>query len=135
MSDREEFEKKFPVPENVEFSAKLNKYVWENFPAFTARFNDTWEAFCDGYQTAIESREDGFVRVPVETIEISLTAVRSVLERAYNSAEPRCCNRLGYECCGSPEPEWSEYDQWIMSDLSPIERSLSSMLNAAKEAK
>ena len=126
MSDREEFEKKFPVPENVEFSAKLNKYVWENFPAFTARFNDTWEAFCDGYQTAIESREDGFVRVPVSLIE----SIRKTLPGcsnhgcAFANRQPGSVGTNGScNCIGNAS----------RSQLTVLNQRISMLLNAGKE--
>lgn len=66
------------------------------------------------------------------TEEQALDAVRNVLQRAYNSAEPVCCGRAGTECCGSPEPEWSEYDQQIMNDLQPVEEYLSKALSAPR---
>lgn len=66
------------------------------------------------------------------TAEQALDAVRNVLQRAYNSAEPVCCGRAGTECCGSPEPEWSEYDQQIMNDLQPVEEYLSQALSAPR---
>jgi hypothetical protein len=64
--------------------------------------------------------------------EQALDAVRNVLQRAYNSAAAVCCGRAGTECCGSPEPEWSEYDQRIIDDLQPVEKYLSQALSAPR---
>jgi len=81
----------------------------------------------DQLRTLIHAVPDG--------AENALQAVRGVLERAYNSAGAVCCGRAGSECCGCPEPEWSEYDQRIMNDLGPVEKWLSAMLATAHPAK
>lgn len=51
---RKEFEKITLVPDDVEFSAEYLAYVWINFPAVTAPFNDMWASFYDGWQAAKE---------------------------------------------------------------------------------
>lgn len=75
----------------------------------------------------------GFVAVPVDELQASLSHIESVLSRAYNSASPVCCGQpRGGECCGSPEPEWNEYDARIIDDLSNAHRTLSSMIAAVR---
>jgi hypothetical protein len=66
----------------------------------------------------------------------ALIEIQNLLQETYNKAYPVCCGRPGQECCGSPEPEWSEYDQGIMSRFQPIEEALrKAMLNAAPSAR
>jgi hypothetical protein len=47
-------------------------------------------------------------------------AMCAVSQAAYYNAVTVCCcrNVAGIECCGSPEPDWSEYDEFIMDTLS-----------------
>ena len=56
---------------------------------------------------------------------VVLEVIRDVMQLAYNRATPVCCGRQGYECCGSPIPEWGEFEQEIMDRLAPVERGLS----------
>jgi hypothetical protein len=76
---------------------------------------------------------DGKVLVPVDDLADILDVVRDALHRAYNNATPVCCGRLGQECCGNPDPEWSAEDSAIMESLGPIEKSITALLAAAKE--
>jgi len=57
-----------------------------------------------------------------------LQAVENVIQRAYNSAYPVCCGKSSQQCCGSPEPGWSEYDEFIMSELCPVASALGSAI-------
>jgi hypothetical protein len=91
--------------------------------------NDGWYQLSTEDASRIESAQPA---VP-EGTEAALDAVRDIMQRAYNSAEPVCCERAGAECCGSPDPEWSEYDQHIMGKLSIAEKYLSALLSAANE--
>jgi hypothetical protein len=45
-------------------------------------------------------------------------AMCEVSQAAYYNAVPVCCmGAAGTECCGSPEPDWSEYNEMIMDTL------------------
>lgn len=68
-------------------------------------------------------------------IDQCLEAMCAVSQAAYYSAVPVCCgNAAGTECCGSPEPEWSEYDKMIMDTLSgPINAAANQLRQQAKE--
>lgn len=68
------------------------------------------------------------VSVPVERIQIALEAVQNAMEDAYNNAYQNCCGRGNGQCCGDPEPAWSDADQAIMDALAPAQRELSALL-------
>ena len=68
------------------------------------------------------------VSVPVDRIKVALEAVQSAMEDAYNNAYQNCCGRGNGQCCGNPEPAWSDADQAIMDALAPAQRELSALL-------
>jgi hypothetical protein len=63
----------------------------------------------------------------------ALTEIECVMHEAYNSATPVCCGRSGQECCGNPNPEWSEFDQRTMDRFAPHQRALNAALAATQE--
>lgn len=65
-----------------------------------------------------------------KVMEMAREAVGSTLEDAHSRAGLVCCNRPGYECCGSPKPEWSEADAKIMNVLGPIHKAIEERLRA-----
>jgi len=66
----------------------------------------------------------------VKAAHNALLEIESIMHEAYNSAEPVCCGRPGMECCGSPAPEWSDFDQRMMDRLAPHQRALNTALAA-----
>ena len=67
----------------------------------------------------------------VDAASMALSAIGEVLNEAYHGAGVVCCGRhSGGECCGSPEPEWSETDQAAMDRFGPIHRALETALAA-----
>lgn len=70
-----------------------------------------------------------------EAADAALSEIQAVMQESYNNATPVCCGRPGMECCGSPDPEWSEFDQRMMDRFAPIERELRAALSASAEGK
>lgn len=64
----------------------------------------------------------------VEAASGALAEIQAVMQEAYNSAAPVCCGRGISECCGSPDPEWSEHDQRTMDRFAPHELALRAAL-------
>lgn len=69
----------------------------------------------------------------LEAATESLAEIQAVMQEAYNSATPVCCGRAQNECCGSPDPEWNEYDHRTMDRFAPIERALRAAIAAARQ--
>jgi hypothetical protein len=68
----------------------------------------------------------------VEKMKFAVEAVREVLQRSYNNAMPVCCEQgEAGVCCGSPAPDWSENDMFIMDRLGIAEKHLSDVLTAS----
>lgn len=66
----------------------------------------------------------------VEAASGALAEIQAVMQEAYNSATSVCCGRGISECCGSPDPEWSEHDQRTMDRFAPHELALRAALAA-----
>lgn len=67
-----------------------------------------------------------------DQLDAALKAVEGVLYDAYHRGGMDCCGNInGSECCGDPIQVWDKSDNKIMDALSPVQRSLSSMLAAA----
>lgn len=73
------------------------------------------------------------VSVPVDRIKVALEAVQNAMEDAYNNAYQNCCGRGIGQCCGEPEPAWSDADKAIMDALAPAQRELSALLASHAE--
>lgn len=72
------------------------------------------------------------VHVPERAeVEAMLKAVEGVANAAYHRVSMVCCGKGGQECCGCPEPEWTDEDIAVMDALSPVQRGLSAMLAPA----
>ena len=80
----------------------------------------------------VDTRQSAHVSVPRERIKIALEAVQNAMEDAYNNAYQNCCGRGNGQCCGEPEPAWSDADQAIMDSLAPAQRELSALLNGGE---
>jgi hypothetical protein len=62
-------------------------------------------------------------------------AMSAVSKAAYDNAFPVCCGYAGAECCGLPDPDWSEHDKLIMDTLDgPISAAASQLSAKASEA-
>lgn len=59
----------------------------------------------------------------------ALREIETVIHEAFNSATPVCCGKAQQECCGNPDPEWSEYDQRTMDRFAPHQRALNAALS------
>lgn len=80
----------------------------------------------------ISAQQSAHVCVPRERIQIALEAVQNAMEDAYNNAYQKCCGRGGSQCCGDPEPAWSDADHAIMDALTPAQRELCAILNGGE---
>lgn len=94
--------------------------------ARSIRIQDELRAALTAQQPAPER-----VSVPRERIHIALEAVQNAMEDAYNNAYQNCCGRGNGQCCGTPEPAWSDADHAIMDALAPAQRELSALLASA----
>lgn len=99
------------------------KSLWETEPLMTVAQHNRIVAALSAQQSAPER-----VSVPVERIQIALEAVQNAMEDAYNNAYQNCCGRGNGQCCGEPEPAWSDADRAIMDALAPAQRELSALL-------
>jgi plasmid stabilization system protein ParE len=62
-------------------------------------------------------------------------AMCAVSQAAYDNAFPVCCGYAGAECCGLPDPDWSEHDKLIMDTLDgPINAVANQLRAKASEA-
>lgn len=67
-------------------------------------------------------------RIAISELEGMLADVQDAMQYACNSAEPVCCEKPFSACCGSPEPDWPEWAQWITTRLHPVEQTLSAIV-------
>lgn len=83
-------------------------------------------------QDALSAQQSAHVSVPRERIQIALDSVQNAMEDAYNNAYQNCCGRGNGQCCGDPEPAWSDADHAIMDALAPAQRELRALLNGGE---
>lgn len=128
----------YPVSGSVYFRESTGEWVLEitasiNGAEITARHTQPGTRPEDviGLPALYESTPD--ITQLVEAASAALDEIEKIMHEAYNSAEPVCCGRWGSECCGSPEPEWSEHDQNTMDRLAPHQRALTAALAAHRK--
>jgi len=66
----------------------------------------------------------------------ALSSVEDAMNGAYNSAILVCCG-VGDEngCCGSPEPDWPEWAQIVITALDPVQKELTQILRQIEQKK
>ena len=91
-----------------------------------------WNACRQAMLAALSAQQSAHAGVPRERIKIALEAVQNAMEDAYNNAYQSCCGRGIGQCCGDPEPAWSDADHAIMDALAPAQRELSALLSGGE---
>lgn len=70
----------------------------------------------------------------LDAVQDAILEIEDALSEANSNAYPACCGRSDSECCGCPEPEWSDADQAIMDALGPIHNRLSRAVLEARKS-
>ena len=66
----------------------------------------------------------------------ALSLVEDAMNAAHDSAIQVCCGVCDENgCCGSPEPEWPEWAQIVITALDPVQKKLTQILQQIEQKK
>lgn len=132
--------KQSPAHDDAAPEVEQEPLAWiVNHPCFCGKFTDDkkiaeyWENEEQGCTAPLFLHPQPTPEIAklVEAAEMALKEIECALNEAYNNAASVCCQRPRFgECCGEPDPEWSDADKATMDRFAPHHRALEDAIRA-----